>query len=94
VIRKVEISGNTGVKLLPNPASSYLQLSIQSEENTTGDLTIVDVSGRIVYQEKLGLKQGLNHVNLPVIQQLPSGIYQADIVVNGKKITEKFVKSR
>jgi hypothetical protein len=94
VVRKVEISGSTDIRLLPNPASSYLQLSIHSDENTQGDLTIVDISGRIIHQEKLGLKQGLNHVNIPVIQQLPSGVYQADIVVNGKKITEKFVKSR
>ena len=94
VIRKVEINGSTDLKLLPNPVSSYLQLSIHSEENTQGDLSIVDISGRIVYQEKLGLKQGLNHINVPVIQQLPAGIYQADILINGKRITEKFVKSR
>ena len=94
VIRKVEMNGSTEIRLMPNPVSSYLQLSIHSDENTHGDLTIVDISGRIVYQEKLGLKQGLNLVNIPVIQQLPSGVYQADILVNGKRITEKFIKSR
>jgi hypothetical protein len=93
VIRKIGIDGYDNYQLFPNPASSYLVLSIQSDQNSSGDLIITDISGRVLYKEQLTITQGLNNVNIPVIQKLPAGIYQADVLINGKRITEKFVKS-
>lgn len=73
-----------GVTLYPNPAGNTLYL--KTSLNITGsDVTVVDVTGRVVLRSRLTTN------NLDV-SRLLGGVYWITIVKDGKKSTISFVK--
>jgi hypothetical protein len=70
------IAPNTALKLWPNPVANnqpfYVQLS--SKKRIGGTLSIIDVSGKIVYLKTVSLERGLNTVEFNN-HQLAKGVY-------------------
>ena len=67
----------------PNPFNSadQLHLTLQSAQNGNASLTIVDMTGRIVRQQKVGVLAGSNDVTVDHINDLKSGLYQVRFVL-------------
>tara|TARA_B100000809_G_scaffold159282_1_gene156660 strand:- start:4263 stop:7664 length:3402 start_codon:yes stop_codon:yes gene_type:complete len=74
---------NSEIKVYPNPASS--KLSIVSDYLTIEEITIIDVTGKII----MTIKQNTNNIN---VADLSDGIYFIKLVTDEKTITKKFVK--
>jgi hypothetical protein len=67
--------------LSPNPASKSAFLQLQLKQTATVSLRLYDLSGRIVWQQDAGKRNGL--LNLPIpVSRLAKGEYQLGIFVN------------
>jgi Secretion system C-terminal sorting domain len=80
------------LKLYPNPAHNALQLTIESNKNTTQTIDIVDIIGKAWQQTTVNLSKGQNQQTFDV-QALPSGVYFLKMTDNkGINQTLKWVK--
>lgn len=69
------------VKVFPNPATEEVKLAFNTEKvYSNSEIQIVDLSGRIVYTEKVETKDGLIAINISTI---PSGVYVCNLVGDG-----------
>lgn len=80
--------------LWPNPVTTnqpvYLKLS--AAKRTDADLRVLDIKGRIVFQQSLELARGINTISFPVAT-LPTGAYQLQVVAEGGfTILSRFIK--
>lgn len=75
----------------PNPATDLLtvNLTVNNSENTS--INIVDLSGKVVQTENLGLLNGDMQVQLS-LEDLTAGVYFVEFVTNTGVQTKKFVK--
>ncbi len=80
-------SGNTVLKVYPNPAFDILNVSVLGETNGKGIIKIIDVNGAVVMQQKVN-----NYIQQVDISRLAKGVYMLKIE-NGSSInSSKFVK--
>ncbi|MFI5264912.1 MAG: T9SS type A sorting domain-containing protein, partial [Candidatus Kapaibacterium sp.] len=80
----------TAFSLRPNPASgNSVTISFSEELSEPVALSVYDVLGREVYRNQVA--PDLKEFDIP-IRDLSEGIYYVRIELNGKTVTEKFVK--
>ncbi|MDZ4757563.1 MAG: T9SS type A sorting domain-containing protein, partial [Bacteroidota bacterium] len=85
-----DLSVHTSV--FPNPFNSELNIILSSNnisENTMVEIT--DICGRIIYNEKVSLKNGTAYINMPTAH-LAAGIYLLTLTTNHEVQTLKLVK--
>lgn len=83
------------ILLYPNPVSGpqEVRLSFKGERNAEAALQVTDLSGRILMQQMVQLRQGNNELIVPV-DKLPDGIYQVSLQDNSGVISRKMVVQR
>lgn len=79
---------NDAVTIYPNPAHGTCNIIIDNPAFQSGDVTLFDVAGRVVYQQSLvsGNKQTILH-----LEQLPGGIYTLKGSLDGNSFYKKLV---
>lgn len=83
-----ELTKDAKIFTHPNPAHDQLRLNT-SIENATGEISITDISGRIVYHdENLIINEHLADISLTGIAQ---GVYFLRLLADGKWMSGKFV---
>jgi hypothetical protein len=76
---------------VPNPASNATAISYNLEKNSTVSFSVTDLTGKMMYAENLGnVSAGDHTVNLNTASYT-SGMYFYNFVINGNKVTRKFV---
>lgn len=75
----------TNLTVYPNPFQSSLTNSISLAEAGVVDMTLTDITGRIVAQQKATLAKGTHQVKMDGLTQLSSGTYFLSTALNGKK---------
>ncbi len=74
-LMKNNSSGFAGEMMVsPNPAHDKLTLSFSDEESRATTLSITDLTGRVIFEEQLTSKAGMNTINLPLVNYVP-GMY-------------------
>lgn len=88
--------GFSGGKLniSPNPASSNVVVRFESLTSGMAEVTISDISGRIVLRKNNQLLRGSNNITIPEISGLTEGVYQIRIVHNGESKIDQLVIKR
>lgn len=90
----VGVEENTAVadvSLGYSAAGNGLTVSINSKQTGTASINIVDLNGKSVQFEELGqVSEGKNGFAVLLKNQLPAGMYVANISVNNHFITKKF----
>ncbi len=81
----------TGVKLFPNPAKNYVQLTYGSSKYESTTIEVTDISGKIVLTQSVSTALGTNAVTLNFQNKLVSGTYIVRFVVNGEMVVNKVV---
>ena len=82
------IGGEDGELLLsPNPTSGKLRIALLNMQLYNTEVTVMDISGRVVISQKL--TNGQHELN---IEHLPSGTFIIRISQNGKTYIRKFIK--
>lgn len=78
--------------LFPNPANETLFVKLNSTKNEIGRYSIYDIKGQLVTLKTLGVVNE-GQIETIDISQLSKGQYFMDVVLNGKRYTEKFIKN-
>jgi len=80
------------VEVFPNPVTSNLTLSYNVRQDGDVNVSIMDVTGRLVRQlNAISTASGEYNENINV-SNLATGTYQLVISQNGKRMTKRFVK--
>lgn len=82
----------SSLSIYPNPFSSTFSVNFSSEENRTGKLAVVDMTGRTVFANEYLITQGSNTIRLNEIDNIPSGIYFLRMESGNSVITSKLIK--
>ncbi|MEL6132038.1 MAG: T9SS type A sorting domain-containing protein [Bacteroidota bacterium] len=77
-----------GLKLAPNPAKDFVQVSLAKTLTQGGTLTIVSMNGQVVYQEALSDQQRTLQVNL---SQWASGSYVVNVRSGRQQYAKKLI---
>ncbi len=89
--RRIRNEGIADVSIYPNPVNDKLSVAINADKATDGQLTITDVSGKIVYTRIVNLPQG--NMILPVmLSNIAAGSYVIKIQLKDDVIIKKFNK--
>ena len=77
---------------VPNPSNGNISYQYFLPENSSSQISVTDIQGKIVYEESSGVKiQGLVTSNLH-IENLSAGIYFLTLKADGLVRTKKLVK--
>jgi len=78
--------------LYPNPAVEFINLGIETVNNTPVNVRIIDMHGReVLGMQDVNLVSGLNTITLNV-SGLSHGVYQVEIFNQEMRQTSKFIK--
>jgi hypothetical protein len=83
---------NQTLKISPNPASGKITVTLTAEKYGTGNIRIIDLTGRTVFD--CGIKEfekGKNQILIDVQNFIP-GVYIISFTADGKLVHGKFVK--
>lgn len=78
------------IELFPNPAANAVNLYYESSEQTTAQVYITDLSGKIVYQNHYDLSEGINTLLID-LSQLPTSYYIVQFSSNGQNYYERLI---
>jgi hypothetical protein len=87
-IQKLQFNSLESFSIYPNPANNSVFLKIQSLNQTIAEVRVFDVSGKLLFTDKLTLRTGMNQFSLQG-QQLPGGLYHVQLQVGNKTYNEK-----
>jgi hypothetical protein len=76
--------------VVPNPSSNEALLEFTTMESRTVELSVMDMTGKVVYAQKLQASKGSNLVGLP--QGISSGIYHLKIGADEQMVNVKWMK--
>ncbi|UAY52470.1 T9SS type A sorting domain-containing protein [Ferruginibacter albus] len=74
------------LKLSPNPAKSFVQLSLSSATNQKGIISITDAAGKNAITKTVTLVKGYNTLTVYEINKLIPGIYNVRLNTNGSML--------
>lgn len=103
-LNQVDLDGNSSLSdiivvnfsLSNNPLlnvftkENHTNFQYASKSNTSANLLILDLGGKVIYSEKIQVTEGVNDFSLPL--QLAKGIYIASITAGKEKTSVKFSK--
>ena len=84
-------SVNTKIRLFPNPANHYINISIPSDTSIKCNLRTSDYLGRNHSNENIYICRGVNNFKID-LSNLHRGIYTVHMKMNGSNITKTFLK--
>ena len=93
VLTGVEESGIdiANVSLYPLPAEDIVNVSLESLNGGINNVLIMDVQGKIVYEEQVTLQKGMNRIEMN-IDQLNAGNYFLMLQNNSTSPAVKLIK--
>jgi hypothetical protein len=87
----IETAASLGMKLYPNPANEEIHLAYAIEENTLAQLSIMNLTGQIVFQKTIDASEAAGDLIVD-LSAYPAGMYVATLQ-NGKDvISQKFIR--
>lgn len=74
--------------LYPNPATNTLNIKYNFGSNTTAHVSVMDVLGKVVYTQDLGVKTGVQDIALN-LTRIPQGNYIVKLTTDAGNFTER-----
>ncbi len=93
-MKKIVIQNITQINFSPNPASNYLNVTIQAEATANAKIILTDMGGRTVVERNIVVQQGGNQINMPFNKSLAPGIYNASVYMNNEIVKQKIVVAK
>ncbi|MCZ8285076.1 MAG: T9SS type A sorting domain-containing protein [Bacteroidia bacterium] len=76
--------------LAPNPTTGDFKLMIESNVNDQFEMTITDITGRLVHAEKLQITNGFNDLSFTGLK-LNGGVYFVNLNFKDQQSTRKLI---
>lgn len=90
-IKEINFKQSSKIQLTPNPASNASQLSIHSATACMANVTVLDFTGRVAYNQSVKVIKGPNFYDLPIVKKLSSGVYKVRVQLNDEIIITTLV---
>ena len=90
-IRETKNARNNGLKLYPNPVQDLLQIEYESGKGENVLVQILDVQGKVLFQNKLPNQPGINIIDIHV-ETFRKGLYLCRIKLGTRLETSRFIK--
>ena len=74
------------LKIYPNPASNFVNIEIQNNENKNTLVEIVNVNGQLIYSETIS-----NNSQIINLSDYSPGIYHVQVISSAKRIIKKLI---
>lgn len=88
---EVVIINNGSVVVFPNPANKLITISFTTEVTDVTDITILDGTGKLVYEDEIYPQKGENVIELNLMDY-QSGMYIISVVNKNENLKSKFFK--
>ncbi len=79
------------IKMYPNPANNNVTFNIAATKNTSAQIAIVDLAGKIVFKSKAMLSAGNTINQIQDIAKLGNGMYFVRVTVDGQTSNHKLI---
>ena len=79
------------MSVYPNPAANGVTLSIFSEKKAAAQVMVSDMNGKIVLRRIVQLNAGENFTKLDELSRSADGIYNVQVNIEGRMISQKLV---
>lgn len=93
----ISITNKGGKNLLltlqPNPFNNNIGITIQLQKAGSVNMQLMDITGRIVYQNEKKLAEGLHQISYTDFQRLPAGTYVLKLT-NENEVVSRLVEKR
>ena len=76
---------------IPNPANGSTSINYSLDKNSTVAVSVTDISGKVIFTDNLNNVSAGHHLYNLNTSSFTSGMYFYSFVVNGQKVTRKFV---
>jgi len=83
-------NNNSFVSIYPNPAKGFVSIEVDEEKFESGEIQLLDMTGKIVLNKQIELQQGKNNHSLD-LQNIAQGVYSIAIIASNRKWTGKLV---
>jgi hypothetical protein len=80
-----------GMSVLPNPTNGAATIQFNGGDNSQADVTVTDVTGKVVYRTSVVRSQMVTKVQIPASALTVKGMYLVQVVTNGATETKKLV---
>jgi len=96
-VRSFTVEGYAGIEddfssdyidLYPNPTKNHVNLTLNSYVNDTYGISITDITGKMIYENKLACRIGENNFEIS-LPQLKKGLYLVNIIRQNKTVSKK-----
>lgn len=77
-------------EIFPNPSSGEFMVRFETQGSISGELTVEDAAGRIVYRETLSNHSGIFEKRI-ALENAQSAVYNVSIHANGSSVTRRLV---
>lgn len=79
----VSIENNIeSVKIFPNPSKDHFTIEFFSKQQDSGNIKLLDMAGKLVYEQSVEISRGLQFFNLNNTSELSNGIYICEFQSN------------
>ena len=92
-IKLVRFDGNaiSPIQISPNPFIETLNLKFMTEESGKGEVRITNVAGQTMLSKQSTISKGYNNIQINGLSRLATGMYIAQLVMNGTVIDNQRV---
>ena len=91
-ILQFQNSTTSALRILNNPVSDRLTISINSTSNQPVELKVYDLTGRLHMKQTINVSSGNNIFNLPLSSSMSKGTYAVEVTSGDVRHAAKFVK--
>jgi hypothetical protein len=91
-VNRIETKSSICFSIYPIPAKVQLNVSYEAENATNVNIEIIDLLGKVLYNQNYNSQTGKNLVSIS-IAELPEGLYLCQLQKGNKIETVKFVKN-
>ena len=85
-IKKLGLAENMNIQVMPNPFIDKLNVNFLSDGDGTCEIRLITASGNLIKTAASTIKKGYNTIELWDLHSLISGLYIANIVINGRVV--------
>jgi len=78
----------TALNIYPNPTNGLVTIELPVKQSTNGSMSVLDMSGRVLYTETINMQEGDMHHTFDV-GHLPNGIYLIRVASANEVATER-----
>jgi hypothetical protein len=94
ILRITGATPTPAIQVYPNPFSNQTQLVLNSPSAGTAQLTVTDMTGRLLLTGNLPVPQGNTVIPVPMLATLPKGVYALRVVFDGTGTSKLIVKTQ